>query len=401
MPQAKPDNNGPQKVLFITHNYIRYDGDFSGVFLHLLARRLREYGVNVTVLAPHDQGLPEFENIDGINIYRFRYGDDDDETFAYRGDMHRQLLYNPLNVFKLFRFIRSAFREAVKVIENDNIGVVNIHWIVPNGLVGMKLLRKFDGKIKIFLSSHGTDIRLLTKIPFALTFFKSFIRHCRGWTVVSTYLASRLSLKDQDLGKVIKVISLPNDERLFRPLERVRKDPNLVVAASRLTVQKRLKYLIEAVRLVYTEIPSVKLEIYGTGPELDRLNRQIEESGLLGRVSINEPLSQDALAEVYNRAGMVVLNSYEEGFGLALTEAMLCRTAVIGASSGGITGIIEHEKTGLLVPVDNSASLAEAIKRLIRDDNLRDRLAEEGYRKALKKYSSDSSARAYAAMFMK
>lgn len=367
--------------------------------MHLLARRLKEHGINVSVLAPHDEGLPEAENIEGIDIYRFRYGDDDEETFAYRGDMHRQLVYNPLKILRLYKFVRAAYKEAMKIIETENIGVVNIHWVVPNGLVGKMLLKKFDGKIKIYLSSHGTDIRLLTKIPFVLSYFKSFIRRCRGWTVVSTYLASRLSLKDQDLGKVIKVISLPNDEKLFRPIERIKKDPYLVVAASRLTVQKRLKHLIEAMRLVYAEVPEAKLEIYGAGPELEKLNSQIEIAGLLGRVSILEPLPQDKLAEAYNHAGVVVLNSYEEGFGLALTEAMLCRTAVIGASSGGITGIIENDKTGLLVPVDDSQSLALAIKRLMLENDLRERLADAGYQKALKKYSSDSSARAYAAMF--
>ncbi len=401
MPEVKNNNATPLKVLFITHNYIRYQGDFSGVFLHLLARRLRDHGINVSVLAPHDGGLPEFEMIDGINIYRFRYGDDTAETFAYRGDMHRQLMYNPLKFLRLLKFVREAYKQAVKIIKEENIGLVNVHWIVPNGLIGKKLLRKFDGKVKIFLSSHGTDIRLLTKIPFVLGYFRSFIRNCRAWTVVSTFLASKISLKDQELGNTIKVIALPNDETLFHPINRIKKDRYLIVAASRLTVQKRLKHLIEAIRLTSDKVPDVRLEIYGTGPEQEKLLRQIEEAGLLGRINIFEPLAQDKLAEVYNRASVVVLNSYEEGFGLALTEAMLCRTAVIGTKSGGITGIIDHEKNGLLVPVDDPESLAAAIVRLVTDTELRDSLAEAGYQKALKKYSSDSSARAFAAMFRK
>ncbi len=371
------------------------------MFLHLLARRLRDHGVNVSVLAPHDGGLPEFEMIDGISIYRFRYGDDTAETFAYRGDMHRQLMYNPLKFLLLLKFVREAYKQAVKIIKDENIGIVNIHWIVPNGLIGKKLLRKFDGNIKIFLSSHGTDIRLLTKIPFVLSYFRLFVRNCRAWTVVSTFLASKISLKDQELGNTIKVIALPNDESLFRPMDRIKKDSFLIVAASRLTVQKRLKHLIEAIRLASEQVPDVRLEIYGAGPEQEKLNRQIEEAGLIGRINIFEPLPQDKLAEVYNRASVVVLNSYQEGFGLALTEAMLCRTAVIGTKSGGITGIIDHEKTGLLVPVDDPASLSAAIVKLVTDIELRDSLAEAGYQKALRKYSSDSSARAFAAMFRK
>jgi glycosyltransferase involved in cell wall biosynthesis len=93
---------------------------------------------------------------------------------------------------------------------------------------------------------------------------------------------------------------------------------------------------------------------------------------------------------------MVVLNSVREGFGLALTEAMLCGTSVIGADSGGITDIIEHEKRGLLVKPDDIERLAQAMNRLLRDATLRDRLARAGFEFAVVNYSSRASAAKYA-----
>jgi glycosyltransferase involved in cell wall biosynthesis len=389
----------PLKVLFITHNYIRRVGDFAGVFLHLLARKLREHDIEVHVVAPHDAGLAEFEEIQGIKIYRFRYADDDKETFAYRGDMHRQLLRNPFKIFTLLRFIRSAANLAASVIEKEKIPVVSVHWLVPNGIIGRRLKRKFKDGIRLFLSSHGTDVRLLTGLPFVYSFLRSAIRSAQGWTVVSNYLKDRILKKDDRIGEKIHVVPLPNDESVFYPDDSVLEDPNLIVAASRLTVQKRLDFLLRAVKIVQGNRPHVKLEIYGEGPERGRLEKLIAELGLNERVKILKPVSQKELRKAYNRAAVVVLNSVDEGFGLALTEAMLCRTAVIGTNSGGIVDIIEHEKSGLLVPPDDPRQLADAVKLVLGDVSLRERLARAGYERAIERFSSQSSAKRYSDLF--
>jgi len=92
------------------------------------------------------------------------------------------------------------------------------------------------------------------------------------------------------------------------------------------------------------------------------------------------------------------LNSFEEGFGLTLSEAMLCGAAVVGTDSGGIPDIITHQKRGLLVPLDNSATLAEAILELLDNSPLRRTLADNGYRFARENYASGPLAERYAQM---
>ncbi len=61
-----------KKILLLTHNYIRRRGDFAGVFLHLLATKLTEPGFEIFVVAPHDARIAEYEEIDGIKIFRLR-----------------------------------------------------------------------------------------------------------------------------------------------------------------------------------------------------------------------------------------------------------------------------------------------------------------------------------------
>lgn len=393
------DMSTPLKVLFVTHNYIRSEGDFPGVFLHLLARKLRESGIDTHVVAPHDADIPEYEEIHSIRIYRFRYGDDDTETLAYRGDMHGQLLRNPFKIFRLIKFLKSAYRLASSIVDKEDISVVSIHWLLPNGVVGWFLKRRYKERIRLLLSSHGTDVRLLTGFPLVYSFFKWIIRKADGWTVVSRYLKNLIEKRDSRAAAKIKIIPLPNDETIFYPDDSIPEDRNLIIAASRLTVQKRLGYLLEAIRIVSEQIPDIKLEIYGTGPEKIKLERQIDLLGLTESVKIHDPIAQEELRKAYNRAAIVVLNSIDEGFGLVLIEAMLCCTAVIGTNSGGITDIIDNEKSGILVPPDDAEKLAGEIKKLLEDHSLRKRLADAGYQKALRQFSSESAAKQYADLF--
>lgn len=369
------------------------------MFLHLLATKLSELGFEIFVVAPHDVGLPEYEEIDGIKIYRFRYADDKDETFAYRGNMHRQLLSNPFKIFGLIKFLKSGYKKAVELIEKENIPTVSVHWVIPNGIIGYFLKDKFGDKIKMFLHSHGTDVRLLTSFYLIYLFFKPVINKFERWSVVSNYLKRLILERDIYIADKIEVIPLPNDEKLFYPDDKIIEDPNLILSVSRLTVQKRLDIFIKAISALKDEFPKIRAEIYGDGPEKTKLLSLIKENRLADRIKILAPVSQDKLRDIYNKSAVVVLNSVDEGFGLSLTEAMLCCRPVIGADSGGITDIIDENRTGLLIEENDPAELAEAIRKYLTDSELKDNLRESGYQKALKNFSSKSTARRYADLF--
>jgi len=138
------------------------------------------------------------------------------------------------------------------------------------------------------------------------------------------------------------------------------------------------------------------LHLYGSGPLQEKIERIISNHALGQRIQIHAPVSQAELRSVYNRAGMIVLNSYQEGFGLALSEGMLCGAPAIGTNSGGIADIVKNNRTGLLVELDNSSALADAMMQLLTDGSLRDRLADEGYQFATESYRSGPLAARYA-----
>ena len=76
---------------------------------------------------------------------------------------------------------------------------------------------------------------------------------------------------------------------------------------------------------------------------------------------------------------VAVLPSYREAHGLAVLEAMALGRPVVATNVGGIPEMVEHERTGLLVPPHDAVALAEAIVRMLTDHPLADTLARAGH----------------------
>ena len=79
-------------VLFNTHVYPRHRDDHVAPFMHDLAKVCSTFA-RVVVHCPHAPGLPLSENMDGVEIRRFRYAREHKQTLAYRGDMHLSLIH--------------------------------------------------------------------------------------------------------------------------------------------------------------------------------------------------------------------------------------------------------------------------------------------------------------------
>jgi len=384
------------KLLVLTHNFPRRPGDHAGVFIGLLARHLHRFGIEPIILAPHDPGIPEKEVFDGTLVYRFRYADHDrDEDIAYRGNMQQLVLGSVSGPFKFKRFLDRWRRAALEIVDRHGIDVVGGHWLIPAGMV-MKTLAAKRG-LPMVLSSHGTDIRLLSKYSgVTYRYFRTFCRQLERWTFVSSFLKDTIQSFDPSLAPVLEVLPLPHDERVFFRDEQITRDPNLIVSVTRFTPQKRVEFLVKAMALVVERRPEARLEIYGTGPGEHDIRALIARFGLDNHITISPPVDQHRLRAAYNRAAIVVLNSYQEGFGLALSEAMMCGAAVIGTASGGIVDIIKHEQRGLLVEPDNSAMLADAITRMLTDISLAEKLSANGHRYANEQYAAGPLAERYA-----
>ncbi|MCS7055733.1 MAG: glycosyltransferase [Thermoflexales bacterium] len=108
--------------------------------------------------------------------------------------------------------------------------------------------------------------------------------------------------------------------------------------------------------------------------EMARLHELRDELGLADLVAFLGARDQDVLQFYYAAAEVLVMPSHYESFGMVALEAMACGTPVIASDVGGLSVLVQHNKTGLRVKVNDPAELARAIEKLLDDDARRRRM---------------------------
>jgi glycosyltransferase involved in cell wall biosynthesis len=171
-----------------------------------------------------------------------------------------------------------------------------------------------------------------------------------------------------------KLVAIPNPvdrEELFAQVcAGPTQDAADVVAVGRLTRQKGFDNLINAFADVVRRRPGVRLKIIGEGPLMAALVDQVERAGLADSVELvgfrSNPFPLVSAAKVY------VMSSRWEGFPNALLEAVALGKAIVATRCPhGPEELLENGESGVLVPVDDAASLADAIFSLLNDTELR------------------------------
>lgn len=156
---------------------------------------------------------------------------------------------------------------------------------------------------------------------------------------------------------------------------------NLVVVIARYDRNKQLDHALRAWSAVAARFPDWRLELYGDGSERDFLAQTIDELGIADSASLMG--ITDDVETLLLRAKLSVLCSKLEGLPMVLAESMSCGVpAVTYDSSPGVREIVTDGVNGLVVPVDRVAGLADAMARLMSDEDERQEFAVEARRGA-------------------
>ena len=174
------------------------------------------------------------------------------------------------------------------------------------------------------------------------------------------------------------------------------RDPNRLLFVGRLTAQKGIGALIEALAKMRNK---PMLDVVGDGPLGENLRARATALGIADRVTWLGHLPQPQLADLYRRATALVVPSTDEGLGLVAVEAQLCETPVVGYESGGLTDTVQHDRTGLLVPPGDVDALAATLDGLLDRDDRGVDLGRAGRMVALAGFAPESAARRYAAIY--
>lgn len=142
----------------------------------------------------------------------------------------------------------------------------------------------------------------------------------------------------------------------------------LVVFAGRLIPEKRVGLAVAAVGLAAREIPELRAEFYGDGPERQALNAAILAHGLSERASALGFVDGATVDAALRRAACMLLTSRREGYGMVVVEAAARATpsVVVAGPDNAATELIEDGVNGIVVASDTPAAVSAAIVDLLR-----------------------------------
>jgi len=170
-----------------------------------------------------------------------------------------------------------------------------------------------------------------------------------------------------------------------------------MIAVGRLVEKKGYSYLIRACALLHQRGCRYTLAIYGSGPQRDELAELIDTFGLGDMVQMQGARRQEELIAIYREADLFVLsphvleNGDRDGIPNVLMEAMSVGLPVVATDVSGIPELIEHDRSGLLVPPCDEVALADALERLLdplHGPVLRARLGADGRKRVIEHFDA-------------
>jgi glycosyltransferase involved in cell wall biosynthesis len=296
-------------------------------------------------------------------------------------------------------FTRGAARATQSAIRTFGPDVVHVFYAIPTGLAVSRAQRL---AIPSVLSLVGRDVPG-PGVPVGWrAWVRWVVRRATRVTYISRHCRSALFGEREGPGCII-----PGgvDVARFRPApasaaawtRRSVSMPDegpIVLAVQRLARYKGVDDLLR----VIAALPEGSLVIAGWGPEERRLKRMAHGLGLDGRVTFLNGLPDQRLPDAYAGADVFVCASQFETFGLAVAEAMASGVPTVAYDSGGLSEVVEHGRTGLLVKPGDWAAMAASIVRLLGDPAARAAMAVAARERAMSLYDWNVVARQYEAV---
>jgi glycosyltransferase involved in cell wall biosynthesis len=278
-------------------------------------------------------------------------------------------------------------------------GIQHLHAHFANAPASVALMAAALAGISFSFTAHAYDIFIdKVLLPAKLTeaaFVACISRYNRRYLQEHYPEARRAHLE---------VVRNGLDIDRFCPNPHPQGTPPCIIAVGRLVETKGFHVLVEAcARLRDRGLPCQGL-IIGDGPEAGRLQDLINDCGVTDRIVLKGKLPPDELLPYFRRADVLAMpscirNQDADGIPTVLIEAMAMEIPVVATRVSGIPELVVAGETGLLVDPDDAAALAEALERLLRDQDLAQRLARAGRNLVVAQFNGEASARQLRGLF--
>lgn len=373
------------KLLLINYEFPPLGGG-AGNATQNIARELVKAGHSVLVLTTWFRGLEEEEVVDGYAVVRIR---------------SRRKRVDQSNVFEMLSFIWAAIKASKKIIRNFKPDHTISFFAIPSGIVACYL--KYIYKLPYTISLRGGDVPgFLPKNLKWMHFFSAPITHI-VWKKASYIVANSKSLQElaqKTANRFNKnVVYIPNgvDTAIFIPS--TEKTSIRILFVGRLVEQKGVTYLLHALHELKSEgtfiTHKVQCDIVGDGPLRASLEQEARDLGVDSDTIFHGWITRDQLPQLYKRAYIMVLPSFEEGMPNVLLEALAAGLPIVATDIGGTNELVANQKNGFLYK--DHADLAPLLRRIILDQNLAQAMSNASL-EISKKFDWDFVAEGYMSL---
>ncbi|NUN15045.1 MAG: N-acetyl-alpha-D-glucosaminyl L-malate synthase BshA [Myxococcales bacterium] len=292
-------------------------------------------------------------------------------------------------VFPSAPYALALASRLVEVVQYEQLDIVHVHYAIPHA-TSAYLAKAIlgNGRPKILLTLHGTDVTLVGSDPSYLAITRFSILQSDFVTVPSE------SLRDQTYNKLsippefpIEVVPNFVDMDRFRPAAVIDRshlaalfyrcpkvvtdiygDATVLIHVSNFRPVKRIADVLDIFRRV-ASVRNAVLVLVGDGPDRSRAEAFARQHDLWHRVAFLG--KQEHVGSWLTLADIFLFPSENESFGLAALEAQSTGLPVVGSDAGGIREVVEDSVTGFLHSVGDTAAMAQSVIDLIDDKNRR------------------------------
>jgi len=302
--------------------------------------------------------------------------------------------------------------------------VIHAHNTYPTGYTAACL--KSIRNVPLVVTPHGEDIHVIPEIGHGLRLDpgkRGKIDYALQTAEILTAISHSIETSLLEAGAIKeKIRRIPNGvdvERFQQPIaEDVRKwlklppESRLIVTVGNYHPRKGHRMMVRAMRVIVAAQPSVRLIMVGR--DLSPVVPLIRELRLDDKVILTGPISfpafthevdrsqsvhhePDWLAAIYRSSDIYVSAGIEEGaegLSLAILEAMAAGVPIVATNISGNRDLIQDGETGLLIPPSDPTKFAEAVLRLLKNEQLRTNMGEKA-KGVAKQYQWQEVARQY------
>lgn len=330
------------------------------------------------------------------------------ETVCGGGSAMVTLKNRPLEHLKLPPLLMSQCLHTLYLLMRNKYSLIHAHWLLPQGLMAVMAAHIFH--IPTVITVHGGDVFRL-RHPFFNRLKRVALKRACCVTVNSPATKKAVLELVPTLKNIHEIPMGVPDERTCQSMVTHGTQPNpestpfTIVFVGRLTFEKGVEDLLQAVSILIQKQMALKLLLVGDGQEKETFMAMTKKLGIAEATEFKGAVPHDDVLRILQKAHVFVAPSritkdgWQEAQGLGIAEAMSVGIPVVATHVGGIPSMIRHKETGLLVPSESPKELASAIEFLFSNPQKAQKMAQKAQKFILSYCGQSRVTTAFAALF--